>query len=147
MNCLEIASGRVAGLAVCLAMIGGCGKSKPPIKIVPATGTVTINSQPAGNILVQTLPDAARGTKGPTSTGITDERGRFVLTTPDGVQGAVVGPCHILLSDLTEERTPQGETPVAVVPRLSPRYSVIGPQGLSAVVSEDGTPITIEIND
>lgn len=125
--------------------IAGCAESKKEPKMIYAFGTVKIKGQPAADILVQAMPDALSGADGPTTSGITDQEGRFVLKTDEGLEAAVVGPCKIILVDTKEERAPQGQ--VAPPQRINSRYSVAGPNGLSAEVREDGKSIEIDLLD
>lgn len=127
---------------VMTAGLPGCSKPRE-FTLVPADGYVTIQGKPAANVMVQILPDELQGSKGPTSSGVTDEDGYFRLMTFDGREGAVPGPCKVILADLQEERAPQGET--ALPPRIPAEYSVVGPRGLSVEVKEDGEPIEIDV--
>ena len=125
-----------------LAMMVGCANEETVV-LVPAEGYLTINGEPAANVLVQVMPDSLQGAKGPTSTGVTDESGWFKLATNDGRGGAVAGPCKIILSDLEEETRPQGaETAPSRIPAT---YSLVGPNSLSSEVKEDGEPIEIDL--
>jgi hypothetical protein len=87
-------------------VLAGCGQS---YTLVPASGTLKIDGKPAGNIMVQFMPDASKGCEGPTSSGISDASGRFELTTLDNRPGAVVGEHVVLLIDQDEDRPEQGE--------------------------------------
>jgi hypothetical protein len=134
----------VAALAIAVAAaLPGCSKQET-VKLVPAQGFIKVNGKPVANIMVQCLPDALRGAKGPTSSGISDEDGWFKLMTLDGKEGAVVGPCKIVLADLEEDRPAQGER-AEFPPRIPATYSVVGPHGLSGEVKEDGEPIEIDV--
>ncbi|WP_010588246.1 transthyretin-like family protein [Schlesneria paludicola] len=122
----------------------GCQRAKP-LKLAAAAGVVTINGQPAENILVQFYPDLTSGPNSPTSSGVSDESGFFTLKTSDGRNGAVVGTCKVVLVDLEEVRpTDQGQIN-QVRQRLPPRYNVARPDGLSVNVSDESDPITIDI--
>src|SRR5262249_42447577 len=57
------------------------------------------------------LPDEQQGTKGPRSTAITDEQGRFRLVCDNGQPGAVVGHHRVILFEsarLSEQRGERG---------------------------------------
>lgn len=122
-------------------MVSGCAE-KPQIRMVYASGSVKIKGAPAENVMVQCMPD---GIDGPTSSGITDQDGRFVLKTDDGLEQAVVGKCKITLVDMNEGRAAQGEA--APPPRISAQYTIAGPRGLSDEVRDDGKSIEIVISD
>jgi hypothetical protein len=124
-----------------LVLTGGCG-GQP--KVVPVEGVVKLGGKPAANILVQFLPDTRKGGSGPTSTGTTDEQGRFRLKAQDGRDGAVPGTHMVVLVDLDEERPPQGQ-PMKKPPRLDPRYAAPTASNLTAEVVEGGGPITLEV--
>lgn len=127
-------------LGTCLVLaLAGCSES---YKLVPAEGVVNIGNKPAANFSVQFLPDATKNTKGPTSFGTTDAQGKFTLVTKGGKPGAVAGSHQVILADMEEERTPQGETPKR--PRLDPKYNS-ALTGLKAEVKGDGAPIVLNV--
>jgi hypothetical protein len=94
----------------CCGVVGavGCNRSDP-FTLVPVSGTLKIDGEPAANILVQFMPDASRGTTGPTSSGVTDAGGHFELTAGDQGAGASAGSHVVVLFDLEEDRPEQGE--------------------------------------
>ncbi len=120
--------------------LSGCGNK---VKLVPVEGVVKIGGKPAANISVQFMPDALKGSSGPTSQGTTDAEGKFRLTTHDGQNGAVPGPHTVILADLEEERAPQGRV-ATKASRLDSRYTTAS-GGLKAEVKEGGGPITLEV--
>lgn len=123
------------GAGVLLAT--GCGGDET--KLVPAKVVVKIGGKPAKNIAVQLMPDHQSGTTGPTSMGITDEKGRAIMKTTDGREGAVPGTHKIVLADLDEERPPQGSRKPVKVRIVDPRYTVPGKNSPSAEVKEGST--------
>lgn len=136
-------------LAGFLLACAGCAR-ETPVKLVPATGVLKIKGKPAPNIMVKLLPDSmqtvnGKKVKGPTSSGISDEDGWFSLATDDGREGVIAGPCKVVLVDLAEERTPQGETAPSAPPRLSPDYGKVTPQSLTLEVMEDEDVLLIDI--
>mgnify|MGYP000291886389 CR=1 FL=1 len=70
-----------AGILVALT---GCGKRGP--KLVDVSGTVTLDGQPLGNVIVTFVPVEG----GVSSSGVTDEAGHFRLSCSLG-RGALVG--------------------------------------------------------
>ncbi len=122
-------------LAVVLAV--GCGK--PSVELVPATGTVTIDGQPAAGIMVQFMPAVVDETVvAPTSQGLTDAEGKFELYTLQNEPGAVPGPHRVSLYDTEEERLEQGQE--ATKPRrLDPKYA----SGYLNAEVEAGEPIQL----
>src|SRR4051812_30629617 len=88
--------------------LAGCG-SAVPLQLASAEGLVTIHGKPAPNVMVQFMPQVEKGAPGPTSTGVTDENGKFKLVSQDGKDGVLVGKCKVVLADLDESRPPQGK--------------------------------------
>lgn len=83
-----------AALAFLAFGISGCSGGPAFAEV---EGTVTQNGKPLGNVKVEFWPEK----NGPTSTGVTDASGKYVLKAEDGTrQGAVVGDHKILLRDL-----------------------------------------------
>src|SRR4051794_4970198 len=80
------------------ALAAGC--SGP--KLVPVSGQVTLNGRPLKNVRVEFHPDPDQGASGPSSSGVTDDDGRFTLICPAraNAPGAVVGHHRVVLSDL-----------------------------------------------
>lgn len=75
-----------------LASFSGCGPGGKPV--APVSGIVTIDGDPAANIELIFTPEQIEGgtaNVGPYSIGQTDASGKYILTTRDGVSGAVVG--------------------------------------------------------
>ena len=73
----------------------GCGDG---LNMVEVEGTVTMEGKPLDQIRVEFWPLG----EGLRSVGVTDEAGRFSLTTDDGERkGAVVGSHRIVLNDTT----------------------------------------------
>jgi hypothetical protein len=121
--------------------IAGCSK-EIKYDLVPVKGTVKINGTPAANIFVQCMPDIMAGTKGPTSTGITDVNGNFELKTERNEVGAVPGKHVVILSDMDEERPAQDQVAVKP-PRIDSLYTT-AKGGLKVEISS-GNDLSIEI--
>ena len=75
--------------AFALLICGGCGKPKYP----SVSGVITVDGEPVSMVRVVFAPvsTADNHSPGPWAKGVTDETGRFVLRTRDGIWGAVVG--------------------------------------------------------
>jgi hypothetical protein len=75
----------------CLVILlaAGCGADKAPLAEVE--GTLTWNGRALPGIIVEFIPDVDKGTTGPRSLGVTDEKGCFVLKGDDQTPGAVIG--------------------------------------------------------
>ncbi len=91
-----------------LAALAGCSGGP---KIVPVSGTVTLDGKPLANALVAFNPAAPAGkieAAGPGSMGVTDEQGRYALKiigTDGKTVGAVVGEHRVRIStsDITSD--------------------------------------------
>jgi hypothetical protein len=129
-----------ASLCLCCSAIlfVGC---KEKVNLIPVTGTLTIDGQPAADINVQFMPDIESKNVGPTSFGATNAEGKFELKTFTNEVGAVPGAHRVILSDLNEERPAQGEAPTRP-PRLKSSYgTAVG--GLRVMVEKD-KPVVLE---
>jgi hypothetical protein len=82
---------------VALWLASGCG---PGYRVAEVDGVVKSGGKPVPHLRVQFMPDPEKGTKGPTSTGTTDEEGRFTLVCADKRAGAVVGWHRVVITDL-----------------------------------------------
>ena len=94
-------------LSVLAAGLIGCGKS---VQLAPAKGVVRIDGQPAADVMVQVMPDITKNGQGPTSQGVSNASGEFVLQTVDGKPGASLGDSIAIFVDTVEDRPAQGET-------------------------------------
>jgi 5-hydroxyisourate hydrolase-like protein (transthyretin family) len=83
-------------LVPCAVLIAaGCSKPSGEVE-----GTVTLDGQPAANIVVTFIPDYDAGAKdGLPATAVTDENGRYKLrSTSDAQQGVFVGK-HVVVCE------------------------------------------------
>ena len=89
--------------ATCLGFLG-CGDGS---KLVSVSGVVTVDGKPYKNAIVSFQPVATGGAlnAGMGSTGLTDENGKFTLTTMDGKNGAVVGPHKVRIQTKRDDPT------------------------------------------
>ena len=79
-------------LALTLVLALGCGGGSTGPKLIPASGSVMIDGQPAAaGILITFAPNGGKGTKGPQSSAATTADGKFALRGIDNQMGAVVG--------------------------------------------------------
>lgn len=81
---------------ICLVVVG-CG---PGYSVVPVSGKVTINGEPAAGLKIVFYPkgdDANKGIAGPHSTATTAEDGSYTLKTRYGDDGAVVGEHRVMI--------------------------------------------------
>jgi hypothetical protein len=80
-------------LAIAAALLSGCGKS---VTLGEVDGTVRLDGQPLGQVLVVFVPDDPQQ---PQSSGVTDADGRFKLRCNNSRSGAVVGQHRVTLLD------------------------------------------------
>ncbi len=134
------------GVAVLGAL--GCG-SGPGEKIVPVSGTVSLNGQPLANATVSfqpITPPKASVFVGPGSTGQTNEKGEFTLVVMAGKPGAVVGKHRVLITSLAQKPAdddddrrdkPRGGVPL--MDKIPERYGLGQKDELSFEVPPTGT--------
>lgn len=106
------------------SLLIGCSDSD--VKLVTATGRVTIDGKPAADIMVRSVPLTQDETKlAPSSQGLSGEGGEFTLTTLKNEPGAVEGPHRITLLDILESRGAQGSRG-GTRSRLHPKFASDG---------------------
>ena len=127
-------------MTLAIALIAGCGGT-PKAEVVPVTGTLTIDGEPAAGILVQFSPKITDETiVAMTSQAMTDESGNFELFTMRGHErGAMPGPHTVTMTDTEEERAAQGSRASKPL-RLHPKFRS---PGIFVEVVE-GQPVTLE---
>ncbi len=114
----------------------GCG---PSYKIVPASGTVTLNGKPLANATVLTQPIGSEDNEnpGPGSFAETDADGHFVLEFQhEAVVGAAPGDCWIKIVENAEKRASNDDTAEIVRSRVPLDYQ----EGkIKYTIPEEGT--------
>lgn len=81
-----------------LLFLAGCGGGGGVEGVVSAGGTVTLDGKPVSGATVSFAPDGAAGRH---ATGLSDENGKFQLTTLVPGDGAVPGRYKISVSKVT----------------------------------------------
>ena len=111
-------------IAFC-GLLSGCGT--PAAELVPVSGIVKIDGEPAANIRVQFTPTTTdESVNAPSSHGTTDAQGRFTLVTMVGnEEGAIEGSHRVTLFDREVDRPAQGEEP-EYPPRIDKSFTVKG---------------------
>jgi hypothetical protein len=82
--------------------------------MAPASGTVTLNGQPVGNVLVIFHPEAEEGSiEAPTRPAMAtaDDKGRFELSTKVQGDGAAVCKHKVSVAAASGETPPPGRLP------------------------------------
>jgi hypothetical protein len=112
----KVAWVRPAILVGGLLVLAGCGGSGP--KLVPVSGTVTLDGQPLTRCSVALIPDTAKGNKGSLSCmGAVNAQGQFTIKTfgvkpSEGGMGAPLGWYKVTL------RTGPGQPDLNVDPKF-----------------------------
>src|SRR5258708_2011885 len=88
---------RVWFVCVCLCLVS-CGSKQYGHQTFPASGKVLVNGQPAEGVEVGLRPVGDMGGSPYVPQGVTDEEGRFQLTTYVQDDGAPVGEYQVELS-------------------------------------------------
>jgi uncharacterized lipoprotein YajG len=127
-------------------LVAGCDRGP---RMVPVTGVVTVDGKPVDKAAVL----FAHVDGGRPTVGVTDEQGRFRLTT-DGREGALLGEHGVAITRyevtgyvINEEGFPvrdpsQPETLRWLVPEF---YSRLNTSGLKVTVSEDQTEFRFDL--
>jgi hypothetical protein len=124
---------RFLWLGAALLVLGaGCGADDGPI-IAPAEGVVLVDGKPTKDIAVRFHP-----TSGPISVGLTDENGKFSLTTRSLNDGAVVGNHDVALVHADPNR-PIGQSEAEAIAKspISIKYGRPDTSGVKAKVEPD----------
>jgi hypothetical protein len=95
---------RITAVVLYVAALSGCGGKPSGPATVAATGTVTYNGSPLEGASVVFYPNSGDDDQRLTSQAITDQEGRFQLTTHVGggkfKPGVVPGPYAVAISKL-----------------------------------------------
>ncbi len=99
----------------------GCGGSQGR-EVANAQGEVTLDGQPISNVVVSFSPESTGpdGTPGKSATGITDEQGKFQLSTYEIGDGALVGTHRVTVSMDGPNPTPPGKLPENYTVEVTP---------------------------
>jgi hypothetical protein len=131
-----------------LAAVCGCGPKSP--STIPVSGTVTLNGAPVAGAAVMFMPRF----EGRPALAVTDETGRFTLTTFHTGDGAMPGEHAVtvtlnkvtgFLADkdgLSAGIAPEGIREEWIVPQ---RYSSPETSNLSVDVREGVSPVTLDL--
>jgi len=133
---------RLGAITLTIAALVGCGES---IRFAPVRGQVLVRGVPAKDVRLEFHPDAAGGTRGPSSSGETDAEGRFELgyaTQATRGRGAAVGTHKVVLRDMALAAS---ETGIGVPVRFGPEYANLSTTPLSATITAGGEDLVIEV--
>jgi len=85
-------------------LVAGCSKG---LELIPVTGSVTLDGKPIAGATVTFAPKAG----GLPATGVTDDEGRFDLTTSPHGRGAMPGDYSVVVSLLRYKNIPTSVKP------------------------------------
>jgi hypothetical protein len=127
---------------------GGGGPDQP--KLVPVSGTVKLDGQPAAGVAVMFFPTGA--TRGTTYYANTDPSGQYELLAADGQKGAPVGEYKVTCSKyvmpdgspFTSDGTESPEM-AGAKELFPPRYSDQSGTELKATVPDSGGKFDFEV--
>jgi hypothetical protein len=131
--------------ALTAGLLSGCGRS---VTLGEVDGTVRLDGQPLGQVLVVFVPEDPQQ---PQSMGITDAEGHFKLRCNNSRSGAVVGPHRVTLVDANmapggrkrdDEPEEGAARPVSRVPEV---YSRTDRTPLRQTVAAGTQTISLEI--
>lgn len=106
----------VLSLAFFVAALVGCGP-KLPYKVVPLEGTITCDGKPVKNCTFFFFPDEGR-----TSTGLSDENGRFIMAYTPKIAGVQVGRGHFyFVPSAPIGKTEESDVPISALAGIYPR--------------------------
>jgi hypothetical protein len=109
------------------ALLLTLGCSRQGIRYAPVAGTITIDGKPIGRAEVVLSCEETTVRPRPTTRGVTDDAGRFVLRslTPDKqlIKGAVVGRHHVVVTTRILELDARGGTRVVREELLGKEYT------------------------
>jgi hypothetical protein len=129
----------------------GCGSG---YRVGEVEGVVKAGGKPVPHLRVQFMPDPEKGTKGPISTGTTDEEGCFSLVCADKRPGAVVGWHRVVITDLgvrtfktvkddDGKAGPKGKPQAAHVPD---KYTSVAQTPLNVEVKPEKQEMTFDLS-
>jgi hypothetical protein len=129
-----------AVLAFIAAAVGGCEQKVAGTEV---SGKVTLDSRPLAGVTVAFFPQTKRVDPSLVGRGTTDSSGRYTLSGPDGLEGAVIGRNRVVI---LPPKTPRSSgDPVAVPPgRIPMKYSSPQLTPLEVVVQAGG-PQTVDL--
>jgi hypothetical protein len=99
---VALRSSVVAGLTLVLSACGGAeSPDGPRVTVVPVTGKVVVDGEPAAGIAIRCLPIGEKPTELPTSSAFTDAEGNFAISTFESGDGAPPGEYRLTFEWLT----------------------------------------------
>lgn len=127
-----------------VVMAAGCGgaASSMPAKLVPVTGTITLDDMPLTNAAISFIPAADK--QGVGAFGATDGSGKYDLKWHGAGDGVAPGKYKVVVSRMTQKDgspvpADKSAADVGAVEAIPPRYSDVSVTELLADVGPEGT--------
>ena len=89
-------------------LISGCGRASKLPPLAEVSGTVTLDGVALPGARLEFIPDASKGTGGPPALGVSDETGRYELTTLRN-KGAAIGFHRVKVTVLSQPKGGAGK--------------------------------------
>lgn len=127
---------------IMLLSMAGCGSPQPTgdvVKVVPASGVLTLKGQPLEYYQVSTFPESGRP-----AVGVTDAAGTFVLGTNAQNDGAMVGSHKVSVTWVGPPNTDPNEGIMEITPppppkvKINPKYENAETSGLTIMIPDGG---------
>ena len=135
---------------VALPLLAGCGNESQEPKLVPVSGTVTLDGRPLSGAYVWLRPTG--DTRGGGAVGRTNTDGKFEVKSPPRGLGAVAGEYKVQISKLImpdgsdfPENSPVAPMDSPAKEHLPPRYSDLEQTELTATVPESGGELSFAL--
>ncbi len=96
-------------IGLTFVFVPGCGPDAEQYETVPVSGVVTCQGKPVANATVNFTPKddqgRTKGRRGRVALGMTDNDGRFKLTTYENYDGAIIGKHTVTVGLNFDEKT------------------------------------------
>ncbi len=134
---------RIFGGLFFLCLSIGCNND--PLGLQPVTGSVTVDGKPAAGVRLVFCPvTASEGAMKQRPLGITDEQGKYSLTTFVLGDGAPAGEYKISATWLSASKQAVVDERGSVgTDRFMNKYAIPDQSGLTATVAEDTTELPV----
>jgi len=96
------------------------------------------------------VPDSAKGTAGPSSTGRIDVEGNFSLTGPGGRRGAILGHHRAYINDLVTGMMPSSDEEAAALKSHIPiprRFQNVATAGMTVEVRQSDNEFIFNLKE
>jgi hypothetical protein len=135
----------VARLLACAVALAAAGCHRSGLNLADVEGVVTLDGAPVGEAAVMFMPVDSK--LGPSASGVTDDQGRFTLTTANR-EGAVIGEHRVAISKSEVTVVPQRRgLPIYRTKELiPPKYGMADSSGLIANVVDDENNFKFELS-